>query len=201
MTTIKCWYWSSTVYVWLLRFPQNFVFINDYIAGAGVELHKTAVIGCECTDCVKEKATCCGHNAGSDFAYYSKRGVVRLASGMPIYECNDQCRCGPDCSNRVIQHGRKYGVCIFRTANGRGWGVKAMQRIKKGSFVMEYVGEVCESMLKDEGFTYSVTCAVSVSKWVEFNAPPDTIFISFWRRTYAVSASNSVRHRRGWGST
>jgi len=33
-------------------------------------------------------------------------------------------------------------VCIFRTANGRGWGVKAMQKIKKGSFVMEYVGEV-----------------------------------------------------------
>ena len=44
--------------------------------------------------------------------------------------------------NRVVQQGRKHRVCIFRTANGRGWGVKAMQKIKKGSFVMEYVGEV-----------------------------------------------------------
>ena len=104
-------------------------------------LEKNAVVGCECKDCVKEKSSCCGRNAGSDFAYYSKRGI-RLPPGMPIYECNDQCQCGPECSNRVVQKGRKHRVCIFRTANGRGWGVKAMQKIKKGSFIMEYVGEV-----------------------------------------------------------
>ena len=42
-------------------------------------------------------------------------------------------------------------MAIFRTSNGRGWGVKAMQRIPKGSFVMQYVGEVkyvkCEKPL------------------------------------------------------
>ena len=120
---------------------QNFIYINDYIAGEGVDLSAVPVVGCECTDCLRQKSSCCGRNAGSDFAYYSKKGV-RLPRGMPIWECNDRCRCGPECANRVVQHGRKHRVCIFRTANGRGWGVKAMQKIKKGSFVMEYVGEV-----------------------------------------------------------
>ena len=47
-------------------------------------------------------------------------------------------------SNRVVQLGRKYKLCIFRTSN-RGWGVKTLQRIPKGSFVVEYVGEVITS--------------------------------------------------------
>ena len=115
--------------------------MTDYVAGEGVNLEKNPVVGCECHDCFKEKSSCCGRRAGSDFAYYSKKGV-RVPPGNPIYECNDQCQCGQDCPNRVVQKGRKHRVCIFRTANGRGWGVKAMQRIKKGSFIMEYVGEV-----------------------------------------------------------
>jgi histone-lysine N-methyltransferase SUV39H len=112
--------------------------------GNGVNLDANPVIGCECTDCYKERNTCCGCNAGSAFAYYIKKRV-RLPPGYPIYECNIRCRCGPECSNRVVQNGRKHRVCIFRTNNGRGWGVKAMQKIKKGSFVMEYVGEVSVS--------------------------------------------------------
>ena len=33
-------------------------------------------------------------------------------------------------------------LCIFRTGNGRGWGLKTVEAIKKNSFVIEYVGEV-----------------------------------------------------------
>ena len=62
--------------------------------------------------------------------------------GCPIYECNRRCACGPDCINRVVQNGRKHKLAIFRTDNGCGWGVKAMERISAGSFVVEYVGEV-----------------------------------------------------------
>ena len=36
-------------------------------------------------------------------------------------------------------------LCIYRTDNGCGWGVKALENIKKGSFVVEYVGEVITS--------------------------------------------------------
>jgi SET domain-containing protein len=33
-------------------------------------------------------------------------------------------------------------LCIFRTDDGRGWGVRTLEKIRKNSFVMEYVGEV-----------------------------------------------------------
>ena len=33
-------------------------------------------------------------------------------------------------------------LCIFRTSNGRGWGVKTLETIRKNTFVIEYVGEV-----------------------------------------------------------
>lgn len=121
--------------------PENFEYINDYKAGPGIVIPNDPVIGCECTDCYAEKSSCCAPQFGVEFAYY-KWKRLKVHVGRPIYECNKRCACGPDCSNRVVQHGRKHRVCIFRTANGRGWGVKAMQKIKAGTFVMEYVGEV-----------------------------------------------------------
>ena len=33
----------------------------------------------------------------------------------------------------------------FRTDNGCGWGVKTLEKIKKGQFVVQYVGEVITS--------------------------------------------------------
>lgn len=33
-------------------------------------------------------------------------------------------------------------MAIFRTSNGRGWGVKTLVDIRRNTFVMEYVGEV-----------------------------------------------------------
>lgn len=47
--------------------------------------------------------------------------------------------------NRIVQKGRKVALSIFRTANGRGWGVKSLEPIKKDQFVSEYVGEVISS--------------------------------------------------------
>ena len=121
--------------------PENFEYINDYKPGPGIEIPNDPIIGCECEDCANHKSQCCPGQFGVEYAYY-KAKRLRITPGRPIYECNKRCKCGPECSNRVVQQGRKHKVCIFRTRNGRGWGVKAMQRIKAGSFVMEYVGEV-----------------------------------------------------------
>lgn len=81
---------------------------------------------------------------------------MRLRAGEPIYECNSRCRCGDDCPNRVVQRGIQVDLCIFKTHNGRGWGVRTMQRIKKNAFVMEYVGEIIttDEAEKREGSTY-----------------------------------------------
>lgn len=121
--------------------PENFVYINDYRSGEGITIPDDPIVGCECEDCHSNQKTCCPAQCGSTFAYYKKKRL-RVIRGTPIYECNKRCKCGPECPNRVVQQGRKFKVCLFRTANGRGWGVKTLQKIKEGSFVVEYVGEV-----------------------------------------------------------
>uniref|UniRef100_H2YGL8 SET domain-containing protein n=1 Tax=Ciona savignyi TaxID=51511 RepID=H2YGL8_CIOSA len=67
-----------------------------------------------------------------------------------------------DCPNRVVQHGLHNALSIYRTSNGKGWGVRALEIIPKGSFVMEYVGEVIKNeeaerrgkRYDSEGMTY-----------------------------------------------
>ncbi|XP_063363032.1 histone-lysine N-methyltransferase Su(var)3-9-like isoform X1 [Cydia amplana] len=120
--------------------PENFTYINQSIPGAGVTIPDDPPIGCECTACNCRSKSCCGMQAGL-FAYtVNKR--LRVASGTPIYECNKACKCSADCNNRVVQGGRNIKLCIYRTANGCGWGVRTEQNIKQGQFICQYVGEV-----------------------------------------------------------
>ncbi|XP_063289185.1 histone-lysine N-methyltransferase SUV39H1 [Pelobates fuscus] len=123
--------------------PKDFVYINEYKVGEGVTLSHFAV-GCKCRDCFTDEGGCCPGSFQHKFAY-NDEGQVKLKAGYPIYECNSYCRCGPSCPNRVVQKGIQYKLCIFRTSNGRGWGVRTLEKIRKNSFVMEYVGEIITS--------------------------------------------------------
>lgn len=121
--------------------PKHFTYINNYKVGPGIVINEMAV-GCECTDCVNEPVNGCCPGASLHRMAYNDKGQVRIRPGQPIYECNSRCNCGPDCANRVVQKGIQFDLCIFKTENGRGWGVRTLQHIKKNTFVMEYVGEV-----------------------------------------------------------
>ncbi|NXP70093.1 SUV91 methyltransferase, partial [Ramphastos sulfuratus] len=124
--------------------PQDFIYTEDYKLGPGVEVTPVAV-GCECRDCWQEgrKGWCCPGASCNLFAY-TQRGKLRLRAGLPIVECNSRCGCGGECPNRVVQRGAPRGqkLCIFRTPDGRGWGVRTLRSIRPNCFVMEYVGEV-----------------------------------------------------------
>ncbi|XP_041712061.1 histone-lysine N-methyltransferase SUV39H1 [Coregonus clupeaformis] len=124
--------------------PRDFTYINTYKVGEGIVLNEMAV-GCECKDCFSDPVGGCCPGASLHRLAYTDKGQVRVRAGEPIYECNTRCSCGPDCPNRVVQKGIPFDLCIFKTENGRGWGVRALQHIKKNTFVMEYVGEIITS--------------------------------------------------------
>ncbi|XP_075782207.1 histone-lysine N-methyltransferase SUV39H2 isoform X3 [Pelodiscus sinensis] len=124
--------------------PLDFYYINEYKPAPGINVMNGITTGCECSHCPAEK--CCPEEAGF-FLAYNKRKQLKIQPGLPIYECNSYCRCGPECPNRIVQKGTPYSLCIFRTNNGRGWGVKTLQKIKTKRFVMEYVGE-CDPNLQ-----------------------------------------------------
>lgn len=123
--------------------PENFEYINDVIAGDGVNIPDDPPVGCDC-DCdagCSTRTQCCGKNSGSSFAY-NKQRRIRVPPGTPVFECNRRCKCGPECMNRVVQQGRQHSLCIFKTANGCGWGVRTLRTIYEGQFICEYVGEI-----------------------------------------------------------
>ncbi|KAF1975077.1 SET domain-containing protein [Bimuria novae-zelandiae CBS 107.79] len=65
-----------------------------------------------------------------------------LDSRNPIYECNDNCRCGLFCRNKNVQFGRQVEVEIFKTPNNRGWGLRCKEALHMGQFIDTYRGEV-----------------------------------------------------------
>lgn len=60
---------------------------------------------------------------------------------QPIYECNNNCLCGPHCKNRCVQHGRKVRLEIFKTKD-RGFGLRTKEALLCGQFVDTYRGEI-----------------------------------------------------------
>lgn len=80
------------------------------------------------------------------FAYKEGKAgqtVLRLNEPTTIFECGDLCKCGPDCINRLTQRYKAVPLCLYKTTN-KGWGVKAMAKIPKNTFIIEYVGELIE---------------------------------------------------------
>ncbi|CAN6847057.1 unnamed protein product, partial [Brassica oleracea var. botrytis] len=59
-----------------------------------------------------------------------------------IKECWINCGCINKCGNRVVQHGIHNKLQVFFTPNGRGWGLRTLQKLPKGAFVCEFAGEI-----------------------------------------------------------
>lgn len=62
-----------------------------------------------------------------------------------IKECWTKCGCNKNCGNRVVQHGISHNLQVFWTADGKGWGLRTLEDLPKGTFVCEYVGEILTS--------------------------------------------------------
>lgn len=120
--------------------PNNFTYLQTNIPGEGISIPNDPPWGCECNPCTI-RSNCCGKMSDGRFAYSVKKRLL-LQPGAPIFECNSKCSCGPDCHNRVVQKGGKCNLTVFKTSNGRGWGVRTNSVIYEGQYIAEYCGEV-----------------------------------------------------------
>ena len=68
----------------------------------------------------------------------------------PIIECTDRCGCSTGCPNRVVSRGLRVALTIFSTRDGRGWGLRAAETLRRGQFVCEYAGELLSSAEAEE---------------------------------------------------
>ncbi|NXQ59786.1 SETB2 methyltransferase, partial [Anthoscopus minutus] len=109
---------------------------------------------CDCTDgcidrskckCLQLTARGCSKVPPSPSSKRS-RGYryKRLEGPVPsgIYECSVSCRCDKlMCQNRVVQHGIQVRLQVFNTEK-KGWGVRCLDDIDKGTFVCTYSGRL-----------------------------------------------------------
>ncbi|KAG5455467.1 MAG: hypothetical protein BJ554DRAFT_5112, partial [Olpidium bornovanus] len=125
--------------------PPGFRYTDGYVYS---ELARWRVdgfsYGCSCSGpCVPGGSCLCAEVEDGEerIPSYKPDGRVNVESGTKITECSDRCACPPDCTNRVVQKGRKVWLEIFKT-EGKGWGVRTRENISRGTFVEKYAGEV-----------------------------------------------------------
>ncbi|KAF8679099.1 hypothetical protein HU200_045861 [Digitaria exilis] len=63
-----------------------------------------------------------------------------------IKECGSKCGCNMQCGNRVVQRGIACKLQVFLTQEGKGWGLRTLDELPKGTFICEYVGELLTNM-------------------------------------------------------
>lgn len=131
---------------------SNFEFIDSYILRKGVKrVEEGFNAGCDCgEECDPQRCMCLSLEVDSDARIVTYRrlpnGQLVLAPDFiskksMIYECSENCSCGPNCWNRLVQHGRTAPLEIFHTGN-RGFGLRSPEFIRRGQFIDCYLGEV-----------------------------------------------------------
>lgn len=77
--------------------------------------------------------------APEEVGYQYRRLLDHVPTG--IYECNVNCKCKSSCLNRVVQNSLTMKLQVFKTSN-RGWGLRCINDIPRGSFVCVYAGHL-----------------------------------------------------------
>ena len=133
---------------------KDYLYIAENCEASNVNIDKTitSLKWCQCTDGCNGESCQCGQLNFQ--CWYDAEG--RLLSNFNyqdppmIFECNRACGCNKlSCNNRVVQHGISAHLQLYKTT-GKGWGVRTLKTILKGSYVCEYVGEIITDLEADQ---------------------------------------------------
>ncbi|XP_053699897.1 histone-lysine N-methyltransferase SETDB1-B isoform X1 [Synchiropus splendidus] len=143
--------------------PPNVAYSKERIPEDGVFINTSAdfLVGCDCTDGCLDKSKCSCHQLtlqatactpgaqiNTNAGYLHKRLEECLPTG--IYECNKRCKCcAESCTNRLVQHGLQVRLQLFKTQN-KGWGIRCLDDVAKGSFVCIYAGKILTDDFADK---------------------------------------------------
>ncbi|NXI43247.1 SETB1 methyltransferase, partial [Galbula dea] len=143
--------------------PPQVAYSKERIPGKGVYINTSweFLVGCDCRDGCRDKSKCAcqqltiqatactpGGQINPNSGYQHKRLEECLPTG--VYECNKRCKCNAYmCTNRLVQHGLQVRLQLFKTQN-KGWGIRCLDDIAKGSFVCIYAGKILTDDFADK---------------------------------------------------
>jgi hypothetical protein len=134
--------------------PEKFEYSSERTPLVGVPLiiDESTMDGCDCTDGCRDRMKCScwrktfeatqyadGNQINYNVGYRGRRLNDMVKTG--IFECNSNCKCDHRCGNRVVQNGLTVRLQLFRTI-GKGWGLRCLDDIAKGTFICTYVGHI-----------------------------------------------------------
>ncbi|XP_031268881.1 probable inactive histone-lysine N-methyltransferase SUVR2 isoform X1 [Pistacia vera] len=91
-----------------------------------------------------------------------------------IKECWSKCGCYRQCGNRVVQRGINCKLQVFFTPDGKGWGLRTLEKLQKGAFVCEFVGEIVTIKELYGRNTKNLNCSVLLDAyWASKGVPKD----------------------------
>ncbi|XP_028911602.1 histone-lysine N-methyltransferase SETDB1 isoform X1 [Ornithorhynchus anatinus] len=143
--------------------PPRVAYSRERIPGKGVFINTACefLVGCACRDGCRDKSKCACHQLTAQATACTPGGQMNPNSGyqykrleecLPtgVYECNKRCRCDPNmCTNRLVQHGLQVRLQLFKTQN-KGWGIRCLDDIARGSFVCIYAGKILTDDFADK---------------------------------------------------
>ncbi|XP_068031016.1 histone-lysine N-methyltransferase SETDB1 isoform X1 [Anomalospiza imberbis] len=143
--------------------PPQVAYSKERIPGKGVYINTSweFLVGCDCKDGCRDKSRCACHQLTIQASGCTPGGVINPNSGyqhkrleecLPtgVYECNKRCKCNVNmCTNRLVQHGLQVRLQLFKTQN-KGWGIRCLDDIAKGSFVCIYAGKILTDDFADK---------------------------------------------------
>ncbi|XP_028967625.1 histone-lysine N-methyltransferase ASH1L [Galendromus occidentalis] len=132
--------------IWYLRKHQKLPMSNDLLGGANYKRIKSNIyVDVKPISEYEAQACMCKKPSSDDEAYGCGSECLNR---MMYAECSAAlCPVGEKCNNQKIQ---KFEWCPalqrFKTKD-RGWGVRSLETIKAGQFILEYIGEVVSDTL------------------------------------------------------
>lgn len=152
--------------------PGDFHYVTEYVQreSVPVDMALESMSHCQCKDNCAAGSCYCGSNHRGARCYNSKgrlRSSYNLRAPEHIYECNSACKCNRKlCQNNVIQRGSQVKVSLIRTKS-RGWGVRAEENLKRGTFVGVYSGELVSakssSQRQDDTYFFNLSGSETLS--------------------------------------
>ncbi|KAL5012000.1 hypothetical protein ScPMuIL_010551 [Solemya velum] len=125
--------------------PEDYQYITENVETSPLHINRviTSLQSCRCKDDCSSQLCVCSRSSVK--CWYTREGKLvedfSMVDPPLLFECNRACRCWTTCNNRVVQNGIVARLQMVRT-DGRGWGVKTLLDINKGTFVCEYIGEL-----------------------------------------------------------
>ncbi|XP_074597391.1 histone-lysine N-methyltransferase eggless-like [Brevipalpus obovatus] len=135
--------------------PIDFEYCSKRFPSPSVnlDLDPNFLMCCDCKDnCADSQRCSCQQRTLNTYAdYFPGRSISvyehrRLQESIisGIWECNSECSCNDKCQNRVVQNGMIAQLQIFYTGPEKGWGIRALHDIPRGTFLCVYAAQILD---------------------------------------------------------